>query len=241
MPLVRQTTRSVRKPHPAVKIVEELCPGIMVTHITFGKSNVVVWRAIYRLFSAIVDLISVRRLAEHEQDLELVLLRQQLDMLQRNQHRAPRITYGEKLVLVAFTTRLKQVCARRARPRDKILRLCKPDTVLRWPRDRVARKGTFKHQNRGGRPRLDPAREQLVVRLAREHTRWGYAQIGGELLKLRHRVGETTIAAILWRHDMLPAPQRASSLGWRQLMRPYKAQILVCDLFTVDTRFLQTV
>src|SRR5579859_5428068 len=83
MPLTISTTRSVRKPHPAVKIVEELCPGIMVTHITFGKSNVVVWRAIYRLFSAIVDLISVRRLAEHEQDLELVLLRQQLDMLQR--------------------------------------------------------------------------------------------------------------------------------------------------------------
>ena len=42
-----------------------------------------VWLGLYRLFSALVGLISVRRLAEHEKDLELVLLRQQLNILQR--------------------------------------------------------------------------------------------------------------------------------------------------------------
>jgi hypothetical protein len=119
--------------------------------------------------------------------------------------------------------------------------LFKPETMLRWHRDLVARKWTFKRQNRDARPRTDPALEQLVVRLAQENVRWGYARLRGELLKLRHRLGETTIAAILERHGILPAPQRAGSSGWRQLMRHYKAQILACDLFTVDTLFLQTV
>ncbi len=198
-----------------------------------------VWLGIYRLFLALVDLISVRRLAEHEKDLELVLLRQQLDILQRTR-RPPRIARGEKLVLVAFTARLKQVRARSARPLGQIVRLFKPETVLRWHRDLVARKWTFKRPNPGGRPRTDPALEQLVVRLARENARWGYAKIRGELLKLRHRVGETTVATILLRHGIQPAPQRAGAIGWRHLMRHYKAQILACDLFTVETLFLQT-
>jgi len=201
----------------------------------------VIWLALNRLISALVDLISVRRLAEVEKDLELVLLRQQLDILQRTRHRPPRVTQGEKLVLVAFTMRLKQIGERSTRPLGEILRLFKPETVLRWHRDLVARKWTFKHQNRGGRPRIDPVLERLVVRLARENARCGYARIRGELLKLRRRVGETTIAAILQRHGIHPAPQRAGTSGWRQLMRHYKAQILACDLFTVDTLFLQTV
>jgi transposase InsO family protein len=79
------------------------------------------------------------------------------------------------------------------------------------------------------------------VRLARENLRWGYAKIHGELLKLSHRVGETTIAAILLRHGILPAPQRAGSGSWRHLMRHYKDQLLACDFFTIDTLFLQTV
>ena len=143
-------------------------------------------------------------------------------------------------MLVAFTTRLKQVSGRSTRPLGQIVRLFKPETVLRWHRDLVARKWTFKRQNRGGRPRTDPALEQLIVRLARENARWGYAKIRGELLKLSHRVGETTIAAILQHHGILPTPQRAGSSGWRQLIRHYKAQILACDLFTVETLFLQT-
>lgn len=158
-----------------------------------------------------------------------MLLRQRLDILQRSQRRPPQIARGEKLVLVAFTKRLKQVSGRSTRPLGQIVRLFKPETVQRWQRDLVARKWTFKRQNRGGRPRTNPALEQLIVRLPRENACWGYAKIRGELLKLRHRVGETTIAAILQHHGILPTSQRAGSSGWRQLMCHYKAQILACN------------
>ena len=74
-----------------------------------------VWFGLFRLFSAVVDLISVRRLAGHEKDLEIVLLRQQLGILQRTQHRPPRISRSEKLTLAVLTTKLKQVSGRSTR------------------------------------------------------------------------------------------------------------------------------
>jgi hypothetical protein len=81
----------------------------------------------------------------------------------------------------------------------------------------------------------------LVLRLARENPAWGYGKIQGELKKLGYRVSITTVARFLRRHHRLPAPQRAGSVGWRQLMRHYKDQLLACDCFTVETLFLKTV
>ncbi len=83
--------------------------------------------------------------------------------------------------------------------------------------------------------------EQLIVRLAHENPRVGYGKLHGELLKLGYEVGETTIAAVLLKHGILPAPQRGGSTSWRHLMQHYKEQILACDFFTVETLFLQTI
>jgi putative transposase len=91
--------------------------------------------------------------------------------------------------------------------------LFKPKTVLRWQRDLVARKWMFKRRNRGGRPRTDPALEQLVVRLARENLRWGYAKIHGELLKLSHRVGKPPLrpfCCVTASYLLLNAPGQAA-------------------------------
>jgi hypothetical protein len=38
-----------------------------------GRSNVVAWLGLFRLFSMLVDLIMAGRLAERDKDLEIVL------------------------------------------------------------------------------------------------------------------------------------------------------------------------
>ena len=72
-----------------------------------------------------------------------------------------------------------------------------PETVLRWQRALVRRKWTFRRRRGAGRSPTDATIAALVVRLARENPRWGYARIHGELGKLGHTVGRSTIRAIL--------------------------------------------
>ena len=68
----------------------------------------------------------------------------------------------------------------------------------------------------------------------------GYGKIEGELLKLGHDVGKTTIKEILRRHDIPPAPERGRS-SWRTFLSHYKHQMIACDFFTVETVLLRTI
>ena len=116
-----------------------------------------------------------------------------------------------------------------------------PETVLRWHRDLVRRKWTFRGCRRAGRRPTDASIEALVVRLARENPRWGYARIHGELAKLGHTLGRSTIRAILQRHGVPPVPQRGQGSGtWRAFLARHRDQLLACDFFTVETLLLKT-
>jgi len=79
----------------------------------------------------------------------------------------------------------------------------------------------------------------LVIHLALENKDWGQSKIEGELKKLGIEIDEDTVANILERHGIPPAPQRGSSSSWRHLMAHYKDQILACDFFTIETLFLK--
>src|SRR5262245_27658894 len=56
---------------------------------------------------------------------------------------------------------------------QEIATLVTPDTILRWHRELIARKWTFK-RNRPGRPPAMKAIEDLVIRMATENPKWGY-------------------------------------------------------------------
>jgi hypothetical protein len=112
--------------------------------------------------------------------------------------------------------------------------------VLKWHWELVRRKWTYPRKHKGGRPRINAEVENLIVRLAKENPRWGYGKLEGELLKLGFKVSRTTIRNVLDRHQIVPAPVRNDSLGWRQLMNHYREQLLACDFFTVETIRLQT-
>ena len=198
------------------------------------------WFIFKQLLSTLISMVRLGRKSDNEKDLEILILRHQLDILERKQKRKITPNRAEKLFLAVLTARLKTVPNRPASQLRDIVRIFQPETVLRWHRELVRRKWTFKRKAKGGRPRISQELEALIIRLARENGRWGYGKIEGELLKLGFTVSASTVRNVLNRHGILPAPVRYGSVGWRHLMRHYRQQLLACDFFTVETIWLQT-
>jgi transposase len=198
-----------------------------------------IWFMVLQIVSMLVDLVRLGHKSEGEKDLEILLLRRQLTILECKSCPPVRLSRSEKLTLVVLAVRLKAKTGRTIKQLGEVIRIVKPRTVFRWHSDLVRRKWTYRQQNRGGRPRTDREIERLVVRLARENG-WGNERIEGELLKLGYDISDETVANILRRHGIPPLPERETSPSWRHLMTHYKDQLLACDFFTIDTLFLHT-
>jgi putative transposase len=167
---------------------------------------------------------------EHAKDLEIVVLRQQLQVLRRQVGR-PRFRWSDRLFLAAASRHLARETWRAF--------LVTPQTVLRWHRELVRRKWSRGTGGRPGRPSLAEATRALILRLARENPRWGYQRIQGELGTLGLRVSATAIRTLLGRHGLGPAPRRGG-VSWPVFLRQQAASILACDFFTVETMWLNT-
>ena len=194
------------------------------------------------LLAFLLDLVAITRQSDREKDLELLLLRQQVRILQRKQTRRLRISAWEKLALAVVAAKFHKLTARAHTRLDEVLLLFKPATVLKWHRELVRRKWTFKRRRRGGRPPIPADLEAVILRLARENPSWGYGKLEGELRKLNYTIAQSTIRAVLKRHKVPPAPRRKQAgPTWRTFLQHYQHQMLACDFFTVETVWLQTI
>jgi putative transposase len=103
-----------------------------------------------------------------------------LTVLERQLGRTrPRFSLADRAFLAALLHRLLRDVLARFRL------LIRPDTVLRWYRDLLARRHAARSRpRRPGRPRTIRSIRLLVLRLARENPCWGYRRIHGELLVL---------------------------------------------------------
>ncbi len=186
------------------------------------------------LFSLIYLLVrrvlGAARRPQDERDIEILVLRHQVKVLRR-QVKRPRLHRLDRVLLAA---------ASRAMPRDLWSSfVVGPETLVRWHRELVRKKWTYKRRCRPGRPPIDPEIRDLIVSFAKENPRWGYQRIRGELLKLNLRVSATTVRTIVLRHGLDPAPRRAGPT-WTEFLGSQAAGILACDFFTVDTLLLKT-
>jgi transposase InsO family protein len=186
------------------------------------------------LFSLVYFLVrrilGTGRRPDQGSEIELLVLRHQVKVLQR-QAKRPRLRRLDRILLAA---------ASKAMPRTRWPSfIVRPENLLRWHRELVRRKWTYKRSGRPGRPPIEPEVRDLIVRLGRENPRWGYQRIRGELLKLGIRISATTVRTILLRHGLDPAPRRAGPT-WTEFLRSQAEGILATDFFTVETVFLKT-
>ena len=114
--------------------------------------------------------------------------------------------------------------------------LIRPETVLRWHRDLLARRHAARSRpKRPRRPRAVRSIRLLVLRLAGENPCWGYRRIHGELLVLGIRTAASTVGEILHDAGINPAPGRTSTIAWASFLRSQAGALVACDFFETVT------
>ncbi len=194
-----------------------------------GRSERVAVSLVYWSLRRLLGLFVLRRRSEREKEIEILLLRHQLRVLERQVAR-PQLTQADRALLAAFS----RVLPRQAWKRSSFVT---PATLLRWHRELVARRWTYPHR-RPGRPSTPAEVREFVLRLARENPDWGYRRIQGELVGLGIKLAASTVWMILKEAGTEPAPKRLET-SWAEFLRAQAASILECDFLTVDTLFLK--
>jgi transposase len=188
------------------------------------------WTFVYLLARNLFALVWLLARPHRSREVEILLLRHELAVLRRQTAR-PRLTRADRALFAALS---------RVMPRAAWANLAvRPETLLRWHRQLVARRWTYAHR-RPGRPPLECSLRELILRLARENPHWGYKRIVGELNGVGVSVSATSVRKVLLGSGLQPAPERSHS-SWRAFLRAQTASVLACDFVTVETAFLQRI
>lgn len=117
---------------------------------------------------------------------------------------------------------------------NDIANIVTPDTLLAWHRKLIAEKYDGSAKRQPGRPHTATELENLVVRLAQETRDWGYRRILGAMSNLGHSLARGTIANILEKHGIEPAPDRIRKTTWKEFLSRHWELIVAADFFTVE-------
>ncbi|MBM7863629.1 transposase [Lentzea nigeriaca] len=165
--------------------------------------------------------------SEAAKDAELLVLRQENVVLRRQLARPVRYEPADRFWFAALSRLVHRSRWQEAFP-------VTPGTLLGWHRRFIAHKWDHTARRRTGRPSTAAAIKALGLRLARENPRWGYRRIHGELVRLGHRLGASTVWEILNRAGIDPAPRRCGPT-WREFLTAQAEGIIAADFSHVDT------
>ena len=169
------------------------------------------------LWSALISLFRSRARLE----AEILVLRQQINVLRRNSPK--RFVFGtfDRLVLVGLYRLVPGIV--------DALAIVRPETVVRWHRAGFRSFWRWKSRRRSGRPRVPLEIRNLICDMSLANLLWGAPRIHGELLKLGIDVGQTSVAKYMARRRGGP------SQGWRTFLCNHADGIASIDLFVVPT------
>ena len=122
------------------------------------------WSFAYLAVRNVFALVWLLARPRRSKELEILVLRHELAMLRR-QARQPKLTRPDRALLAALS---------RSLPRTAWAGFpVKPETLLRWHRQLVARRWTYARRPHG-RPPLQSSLRALILRLGHENPHWGY-------------------------------------------------------------------
>ncbi|WP_232837156.1 integrase core domain-containing protein [Lentzea terrae] len=193
-----------------------------------ASSRTVLLRLSYLALTGMVTCLRLLPLSSTDKDIEILVLRHQLAILQRQVDK-PRLATPDRMLLAALLQHIPRPTLRR------LQLIVSPDTVLRWHRNLLRRRhAQASRPKRPGRPPTIRSIRALVLRLARENPSWGYRRIHGELATLAIKVAPSTVWKILKTHGIDPAPRR-HQVTWATFLRSQAHAILATDFFETRT------
>src|ERR1035441_6231530 len=137
-------------------------------------------KLVFLIVTRAVSLLGLSRRESWWKEAEILMLRRQLAVAEREHPRAhSRLTWPDRawLALLAGTLPIGRLAVMRL--------IVTPGTILRWHRG-IVRRRRARRAGEGGCVGPPPASKvrSVVVRLARENESWGYRRIHGELAGL---------------------------------------------------------
>jgi transposase InsO family protein len=171
-----------------------------------------------RLLLAVLDSLFKSRA---ELEAEILVLRQQVNVLRRRMPKRPALTNIDRLLFVWLYRWFPSTV--------DALAIVRPETVIRWHRGGFRAYWRWRSRSRVGRPKVSTELRALIRQMGQANPLWGAPRIHGELLKLGFDVAQSTVAKYIVRRRGPP------SQGWKTFLRIHAPDIGAIDLFIVPT------
>jgi len=173
------------------------------------------------LFKLIFGLLASLCRSRAKLEAEVLILRQQINVLRRRAPQRPHLNNTDCFLLVWLCYWFPSVLG--------AVSIVRPETVIRWHRAGFRAYWRWRSRNPVGRPKVSAELRTLIGEMSRANPLWGAPHIHGELLKLGFEVAQSTVARYMCRRLGPP------SQGWRTFLSNHADGIAAVDLFVVPT------
>ena len=173
------------------------------------------------LFKLILGVLTSLFKSRGKLEAEILVLRQQINVLRRRMPKRPNLNNTDRLLLVWLYHWFPSVL-------DAIA-IVRPERIIRWHRAGFRAYWHWRSRNRVGRPRVSAELRTLIGEMSRANPLWGAPHIHSELLRLGFEVAQSTVARYMCHHSGPP------SQGWRTFLSNHADRIAAVDLFVLPT------